>query len=49
MEVYFEYAEWAWKRWLGSRHRNGYIDWDTFEHRQREIFPLPKPRIVHDV
>jgi group II intron reverse transcriptase/maturase len=49
MEVYFEYAERAWKTWLGRRHRNGYIDWDTFERHHRVIFPLPKPRIVHGV
>jgi len=49
MEVYFEYTERAWKTWLGRRHRNGYIDWETFETHHRVIFPLPKPRIVHGV
>jgi len=49
MEVYFEYTERAWKTWLGRRHRNGYIDWETFERHHRVIFPLPKPRIVHNV
>ena len=49
MEVYFEYTERAWKTWLGRRHRNGYIDWETFENHHRVIFPLPKPRIVHSV
>jgi group II intron reverse transcriptase/maturase len=49
MEVYYEYTERAWKNWLGRRHRNGYIDWETFEKHHRVIFPLPKPRIVHCV
>ena len=48
MEVYFEYTEKAWKQWLGSRHRNGKIAWDTFVTYYRDRFPLPKPRIVHD-
>jgi group II intron reverse transcriptase/maturase len=49
MEVYFEYAEKAWKHWLSRRDRSGSIDWDTFERHHRVLFPLPKPRIVHDV
>ena len=49
MEVYFEYTERAWKTWLGCRHRNGFIDWETFEKYHRVIFPLPRPRIVHQI
>jgi RNA-directed DNA polymerase len=49
MEVYFEYTERAWKTWLGRRHRNGFIDWETFEKHHRVIFPLPKPRIAHQI
>ncbi len=49
MEAYFEYTEKAWKNWLGHRHRNGYITWKTFETHHRVIFPLPKPRIIHNV
>ena len=49
MEVYFEYTEKAWKRWLGRRHRNGYITWETFARVHQKVFPLPKPRIVHNV
>jgi hypothetical protein len=49
MEVYFEYVEMAWKRWLGRRHRNGFIAWQTFESHHSVIFPLPTPRIVHNV
>jgi len=49
LEVYFRYTEKAWKRWLGRRHRNGYIKWETFEKHHRVLLPLPKPRIVHNV
>ena len=49
LEVYFEYAKRAWKHWLGRRHRNGYIDWETFNRHHRVVFPLPQPKIVHDV
>ena len=49
MEVYFVYTEKAWKRWLGRRHRSGNVSWETFEKHHRVIFPLPRPRIVHNV
>ena len=49
MEVYYWYTEKAWKYWLGHRHRNGNISWETFNRHHRVIFPLPKPRIVHNV
>jgi RNA-directed DNA polymerase len=48
LEVVYEYAEKAWRRWLGERHRDGYINHEKF----REIlktFPLPRPRIVHNI
>ena len=47
LEVVFEYAENAWKYWLGRRSRDAYITWDDFDTKIREFFPLPRPRIVH--
>ena len=47
LEVVFEHAERAWKRWLGCRTRNGKIAWGNFEDRYRKVFPLPNPRIIH--
>jgi RNA-directed DNA polymerase len=48
LEVVYEHAEKAWRHWLGRRHRDGYISHDKF----RQIlttFPLPLPRIVHNI
>jgi len=47
LEVVYEHAERAWKRWLGRRTRNGKIAWEVFEERYWKIFPLPKPCIIH--
>jgi hypothetical protein len=48
LEVVYEYAEKAWQRWLGGRHRDGYISSEKFSEILA-IFPLPSPRIVHNV
>jgi group II intron reverse transcriptase/maturase len=45
LEVVFEYAEKAWRRWLSRRSHKGKV---LFEEL-RESFPLPKPRIVHNI
>jgi len=47
LEVVFEHAERAWKRWLGRRTRDGKIPWEEFEDRYRKVFSLPKPMIIH--
>jgi RNA-directed DNA polymerase len=47
LEVVYEYAIKAWRRWLGERHRDGYISCEKFE-KILSTFPLPRPRIVHD-
>jgi group II intron reverse transcriptase/maturase len=39
----------SWKHWLGHRHRNGNISWEAFERRYAKAFPLPTPRIIHNV
>jgi hypothetical protein len=48
LEVVYEYAEEAWRRWLGRRHRGGYISHKEFK-KIIMSFPLPCPRIVHNV
>ncbi len=48
LEVVFEYAERAWRCWLGRRDRDGSISWEKFE-KIRCGFPFPKPRIVHNI
>jgi group II intron reverse transcriptase/maturase len=48
LEVVYEYAEKAWRHWLGRRDRDGHISHEKF----RGIlgtFPLPRPRIVHNI
>jgi RNA-directed DNA polymerase len=48
LEVVFEYAEKAWRFWLSRRSHKGGISWKKFE-KIRASFPLPKPRIVHNI
>jgi len=48
MEVLLEYVEKAWRRWLGRRHRSGSISYEKFL-AIRESYPLPQPRICHNV
>lgn len=48
LEVVYEYAAKAWKRWLGERHRDGRISHEKFK-RIIMTFPLPLPRIVHNI
>ena len=38
----------AWRYWLGRRSRESYIPWDKFE-RLLKAFPLPQPRIIHQI
>ena len=48
LEVIFEFAEKAWRYWLSRRSHKGGIRWKKFE-KLRANFPLPKPRIVHNI
>ena len=48
LEVVYEYAQKAWRRWLSRRNRGGYISHEKFR-RIIETFPLPRPRIVHNI
>jgi RNA-directed DNA polymerase len=38
----------AWRYWLSRRSRESYISWDKFE-RILKAFPLPRPRIIHQI
>ena len=38
----------AWRYGLSRRSRESYIPWDKFE-RLLEVFPLPRPKIIHQV
>ena len=48
LEVVYEYAIDAWRRWLGRRHRDGYISHEKFK-RILIGYPLPIPRIIHNI
>jgi hypothetical protein len=48
LEVLYEYAEKAWRRWLGERHRDERMSHEKFR-RILKTFPLPLPRIVHNI
>ena len=45
LEVVFEYAEKAWRYWLSRRSHKGKV---LFEEL-RKAYPLPLPRIVHNI
>lgn len=36
-----------WRKWLSRRTRGHYLSWDEFTGKVLQVFPLPKPRIVH--
>ena len=48
LEVVYEYAKKVWKHWLGQRHRSGRISHEKFNGTLK-AFPLPLPRIVHNI
>jgi RNA-directed DNA polymerase len=49
LEVVFEHLERAWHYWLSTRSHKGHINWQKFEGRVRKQWPLPKPRILHNI
>jgi group II intron reverse transcriptase/maturase len=48
LEVVFDCAVKAWRFWLSRRSHKGGISWKKFG-KIRDSFPLPKPRIVHNI
>jgi RNA-directed DNA polymerase len=49
LEDVFEHAERAWRHWLGKRNSKGYVNLEKFDTVFRKVFPLPKPRIFHNI
>ncbi len=45
LEVAFEYAEKAWRRWLSRRSSKGHVRFKDL----RKSYPLPLPKIVHNI
>ena len=48
LHLLWTYVRKAWRRWLGRRHRNGYISMEKFKCIEA-TFPLPRPRIIHNI
>jgi group II intron reverse transcriptase/maturase len=48
LEVVFEHTERAWRKWLGRRCSKGFVTAEEFHEHYRKVFPLPKPRIIHN-
>jgi hypothetical protein len=49
LEVVFEHTERAWHYWLSTRSHTGRMNWQKFESVLRQQWPLPKPRILHNI
>jgi group II intron reverse transcriptase/maturase len=47
LEVAYEHARAAWKRWLTRRNSKDRMSWADYEAKVLKYFALPKPRIVH--
>ncbi len=48
LRAVYKHLEEAWRYWLSRRSRKGTVSYEKLE-KLRIIFPLPKPRIVHDI
>ncbi len=48
LEAVYEYVQKAWHYWLSRRSSTGYIPWEKFKEFLVK-WPLPKPRIVHNI
>ncbi len=44
----YQHVRKAWRFWLSRRSHKGLVNWESFQ-KLEQLFPLPKPRIVHDV
>ena len=49
LEVVYRHTRRAWKIWLSRRTSKGNISWEKFEKKILTPFPLPMPKIVHNV
>lgn len=48
LELYLAHAKKTWRYWLSQRGQRKKIPWEKYE-KLLKIYPLPVPRIVHDV
>jgi len=48
LAIVFQHTERAWRYWLSRRSNKGSINWGKFD-TIRGTWPLPKPRIVHNI
>jgi group II intron reverse transcriptase/maturase len=48
LKIACEEAERAWRRWLSRRTWKGKVSWEQF-HAIRRVWPLPRPRILHNI
>ena len=39
----------AWQYWLSKRSHRGLVIWDYFERVIIKKYPLPRPRIIHQI
>src|SRR5262249_8193552 len=44
-----EHTRRAWRYWLSRRSHKGHLNWQKYEASVRYQFPLPKPRIMHNI
>jgi hypothetical protein len=48
LETVLLHTKKAWRYWLSRRSHKSYISWEKFE-RLLVAYPLPRPRILHDI
>ena len=48
LQLAHDEAQRAWRRWLNRRSHKGNISWELFP-KIKKAWPLPKPRIVHNI
>lgn len=47
LEEAYRHTRVMWKMALRRRNSKDRMNWEKFKQRVEEIFPLPRPRIVH--
>jgi RNA-directed DNA polymerase len=49
LRTVLEHTRRAWRYWLSRRSHKGHLNWHKYEASVRHQFPLPKPRIIHNI
>lgn len=49
LETVFEFTHYAWRYWLSRRSHKGYINPEKFAGTILSSYPLPKPKIIHNI